>query len=84
MTTSHRRNVMHRIAQAALVASSVVLMMGCSTWDNMSGAEKGTAVGAAVGGVAGNAVIGGPVGTVGGAVAGGVVGHEVGKDRDRR
>jgi len=84
MSTSHRRKAMHRIAQAVLVASSLALAAGCSTWDNMSGAQKGTAVGAAVGGVAGNAVIGGPLGTAGGAVAGGVVGHEVGKDRDRR
>ncbi len=75
---------MHRIAQAALVASSIALVAGCSTWDSLSGAEKGTAVGAAVGGVAGNAVVGGPLGTAGGAVVGGVVGHEVGKDRDRR
>lgn len=75
---------MHRIVKAAVLASSVALMAGCSTWDNMSSAEKGTAVGAAVGGVAGNTVIGGAAGTVGGAVVGGVVGHEVGKDRDRR
>jgi len=84
MKTLKGELAMHRIAKAAVAASAIALIAGCSTWDSMSGAEKGTAVGAAVGGVAGNAVIGGPVGTVGGAVAGGVVGHEVGKDRDRR
>lgn len=75
---------MKRYVKAILVSSSLALAAGCSTWDSMSGAEKGTAIGAAAGGVAGNAVIGGPLGTVGGAVAGGVVGHEVGENRDRR
>ena len=58
----------------------VVGLSGCSTWDNMSGREKGAVVGAGVGGVAGSVLTGGSaIGTVGGAAVGGVVGHEVGK-----
>ncbi|MFP5404869.1 MAG: glycine zipper 2TM domain-containing protein [Gammaproteobacteria bacterium] len=70
---------------AMLVLSSAALVSsGCSTWDNLSSADKGTVGGAAVGGVVGNAVSGGGVlGTVGGAAVGGVVGREVGKDRGR-
>lgn len=58
----------------------LVLMAGCSTWDNMSSRQKGGVAGAGVGGVAGAAVTGGSVlGTVGGAAIGGIVGDQVGK-----
>ncbi len=63
------------LSAAALAAS------GCSTWDSMSGADKGTVGGAVVGGAAGNVLGGGVLGTVGGAAVGGVVGREVGKSR---
>ncbi|MBN9429963.1 MAG: glycine zipper 2TM domain-containing protein [Burkholderiales bacterium] len=67
-----------------LACASIALASGCSTWDRMSNAEKGTVGGAVVGGAVGNAVGGGVLGTVGGAAVGGVVGHEVGRDRDER
>src|SRR5690606_29327428 len=63
----------------AAAASAALLLAGCSTWDGMSSADKGTAVGATGGAVVGNAVGGGALGTVGGAVVGGAVGREVGK-----
>jgi osmotically inducible lipoprotein OsmB len=63
----------------ATAASAALLLGGCSTWDRMSSADKGTAVGATGGAVVGNAVGGGALGTVGGAVVGGAVGREVGK-----
>ena len=67
----------------AIVAGLVVLgAAGCSTWDGLSRAEKGTVVGAGVGGLAGSAVSGGStLGTLGGAAVGGVIGHEVGARR---
>lgn len=70
-------------ALALAGAASVALMAaGCSTWDSMSSADKGTAAGAVVGGAVGNTVGGGVLGTVGGAAVGGVVGREVGKRND--
>jgi len=87
-TCSHRdcteEFIMTKIIPAVVLVSSFALLTGCSTWDSLSGAQKGTAVGAAVGGAAGNAVIGGTAGTVGGAVVGGAVGHEMGENRDQR
>jgi osmotically inducible lipoprotein OsmB len=68
-----------RTGAFAAAASLILLATGCSTWDGMSSANKGTAVGAAGGAVVGNAVGGGALGTVGGAVVGGAVGREVGK-----
>lgn len=65
-----------------LAASTLMLASGCSTWEQMSSAEKGTAAGAVVGGAVGSASGGGVLGTVGGAAVGGVVGHEVGKRVD--
>lgn len=67
----------------AIAAGLLVLgAAGCSTWDGLSRAEKGTVVGAGVGGLAGSAVTGGSaVGTIGGAAVGGIVGHEVGERR---
>lgn len=70
---------MKAIATVAVIAA---LTTGCSTWGNMSRADKGTVIGAGAGAAVGNAVTGGGVlGTVGGAAVGGVVGREVGRDR---
>jgi osmotically inducible lipoprotein OsmB len=70
---------------AAGLAALAVGTAGCSTWDSMSGAQKGTAIGAGAGGVAGNVITGGGVlGTIGGAAAGGIIGHEVGKRQDQK
>jgi osmotically inducible lipoprotein OsmB len=64
-------------------AAALVMASGCSTWNGMSSAQKGTVVGAGTGGAVGAAVTnGGVLGTVGGAAAGGLIGHEVGKRRD--
>lgn len=69
-----------RMTALAIVASAGLgIAGGCSTWDNMSRADKGTVGGAVVGGAVGNAVGGGVLGTVGGAAVGGVVGREVAK-----
>ena len=63
---------MKAIATVAVIAA---LTTGCSTWGNMSRADKGTVIGAGAGAAVGNAVTGGGVlGTVGGAAVGGVVG----------
>jgi osmotically inducible lipoprotein OsmB len=73
-------------AGTIIVAAVAALAMasGCSTWDSMSGAQKGTVIGAGAGGAVGAAATrGGVLGTVGGAAAGGLIGHEVGKRRDR-
>ena len=76
-----KRNV--RNAALAAAATAAFAVTGCSTWDNMSSADKGTVGGAVVGGAVGNAVSGGGVlGTVGGAAVGGVVGREAGKRAD--
>lgn len=65
---------------AALVISAG--LAGCSTWDNLSRADKGAAIGAGAGAVVGNAVGGGALGTVGGAVVGGAAGRYVGREQD--
>ncbi|GAA5236808.1 glycine zipper 2TM domain-containing protein [Verticiella sediminum] len=70
------------IAKLAGVALVALAATGCSTWDSMSGRQKGAVTGAGVGGVAGAAISDGSVlGTVGGAAIGGVVGDQVGKRR---
>lgn len=56
---------------------------GCSTWDSMSNADKGTAIGAGTGAVLGNATVGGAAGMVGGAVVGGAAGRYIGKKQDK-
>lgn len=66
------------------VGFAAVMAAGCSTWDSMSKAEKGTVLGGAAGAAVGNATVGGPLGTIGGAAAGGVVGHEVGKRQEEK
>ncbi len=65
---------------AALLVSAA--LAGCSTWDNMSKRDKGTALGAGAGAVVGNAVGGGTVGTVGGAVVGGAAGRYLGREQE--
>lgn len=64
------------------VAVIAVAAAGCSTWDSMSGRQKGAVTGAGLGGVAGAVITnGGVLGTVGGAALGGVIGDQVGKRR---
>jgi osmotically inducible lipoprotein OsmB len=74
---------MHRSKLIAAVIVSAGLA-GCSTWDNMSRADKGTAIGAGAGAAVGNAVGGGALGTVGGAVVGGAAGRYVGSEQDEK
>jgi osmotically inducible lipoprotein OsmB len=67
-----------------LIASFVlsIAAAGCSTYEGMSRAEKGTVIGAGVGALGGAAVSdGGVLGTAAGAAVGGVIGNEVGKRR---
>lgn len=66
----------------AVIAVATLLASGCSTWSNLSGADKGTVIGAGAGAAVGNAAGGGVLGTVGGAAVGGVIGRQIGKDRD--
>ncbi len=69
-------------AKIAAVSVVAIAATGCSTWDSMSGRQKGAVTGAGVGGVAGAAITnGGVLGTVGGAAIGGVVGDQIGKRR---
>lgn len=70
--------------RSKLIAAVIVGagLAGCSTWDNMSRADKGTAIGAGAGAAVGNAVGGGALGTVGGAVVGGAAGRYVGREQD--
>lgn len=65
---------------AAVIVSAG--LAGCSAWDNMSRADKGTAIGAGAGAAVGNAVGGGALGTVDGAVVGGAAGRHVGREQD--
>lgn len=70
------------IAKLVIGCTLAVSVVGCGTWDGMSGRQKSTAVGAGAGGLVGAAVSGGGIlGTVGGAAIGGVVGDQVGKNR---
>lgn len=81
--SASRAGVLPRLGAAlGMVVAIGFAAAGCSTWDSMSSADKGTAAGAAVGGVVGHSVGGGVLGTVGGAAVGGVVGREVGKRQD--
>ena len=70
------------IAKASAIAVLALSAAGCSTWDSMSGRQKGAVTGAGLGGVAGAVVTnGGVLGTVGGAALGGVIGDQIGKGR---
>lgn len=64
-----------RIASGIAVFSVVA---ACSTWDDMSQPERGTAVGSASGHVAGF-VAGGPIGSAVGGAVGAAVGHQAAK-----
>ena len=62
------------------LASLAALASGCSTWDNLSRAEKGAVIGAGAGAAGGSQVgDGSALNTLGGAAVGGVIGHEVGR-----
>lgn len=67
----------------ASAVSLAILLAGCSStsWNNMSKADKGTAVGATGGAVAG-AAVGGPVGAVAGAGIGAYAGNYAGAKSD--
>jgi osmotically inducible lipoprotein OsmB len=66
-------------------AAALTVVSGCSTWDNMSNAQKGTVIGAGTGAAAGAVITdGGALGTIGGGVVGGIIGHEVGENKDDR
>ncbi|HLR78675.1 MAG TPA: glycine zipper 2TM domain-containing protein [Burkholderiaceae bacterium] len=71
-----------KIAKLTTIGTLVVVMAGCSSWDNMSRRQKSAVTGAGIGGVAGAVISGGGVlGTVGGAAIGGVVGDQIGKNQ---
>lgn len=71
-----------QISKACAVVLVAMATAGCSSWDGMSGRQKGAVTGAGLGGVAGAVITnGGVLGTVGGAAIGGVVGDQVGKGR---
>ena len=62
------------------LAGMAAVTAGCSTWDNLSRAEKGAVIGAGAGAAVGSQVgDGGALNTLGGAAVGGVIGHEVGR-----
>jgi osmotically inducible lipoprotein OsmB len=68
----------------ALIAATALFAAGCSTWDGLSGQEKGTVIGAGAGGVIGSQVVDGPLGVIGGAAVGGVIGNQIGKRQDEK
>lgn len=71
---------MNKIIRLTAVASMVMLLAGCSTWNGMSSREKKMVGGAAVGAATGAWIFDGAVlGTVGGAAVGGLVGDQLGK-----
>src|SRR5215468_10998443 len=67
-----------RIRQLAIGIAAIGLTAGCSTWDDMSQTERGTAVGSASGHAVGF-VAGGPVGSMVGGAVGAAVGHQAAK-----
>jgi len=74
---------MMKVGTISKIGAAIVLaasMVGCSSWDSMSGRQKSTVGGAAAGGLAGAVITnGGILGTVGGAALGGIIGDQVGK-----
>lgn len=71
---------MNKILRITTLASLLVLLSACSTWNGMSSREKKAVGGAAVGAVTGAWIFDGAVlGTVGGAAVGGLIGDEIGK-----
>src|SRR5215468_7822228 len=69
---------MDRLIRIAGGLVLVSLATACSTWDDMSQTERGTAVGSASGHAAGF-VAGGPIGSVVGGAVGAAVGHQAAK-----
>ena len=69
---------MHRLIRIASSIAATGLIAGCSTWDDMSQTERGTAVGSASGHAVGF-VAGGPVGSVVGGAVGAAAGHQAAK-----
>ena len=67
-----------RLMRIAGSLATFSLVAACSTWDDMSQPERGTAVGSASGHVAGF-VAGGPVGSAVGGAVGAAVGHQAAK-----
>ena len=67
-----------RIRQLAIGIAAIGLTAGCSTWDDMSQTERGTAVGSASGHAVGF-VAGGPVGSMVGGAVGAAAGHQTAK-----
>lgn len=66
-----------RVACAALAATLIIALSGCSHWSKR---DRNTAIGAGAGAI-GGAVLsdGSTLGTLGGAAVGGIIGHQVGK-----
>jgi len=60
-------------------------VVGCATWNKLSGTERGAVIGGASGAAVGNAVGGrGAGGTLLGGAAGAVGGGLIGREMDRR
>jgi len=68
----------HRLILIAGGIVAIGLVVGCSTWDDMSQTERGTAVGSASGHAVGF-VAGGPVGSMVGGAVGAAAGHQTAK-----
>ncbi len=71
---------MRSIIKSLIIISTIALLSGCATWNEMSQSEKGMVVGTGVGAVAGEAVTDTILGTAGGAAVGAFVGDEIGKN----
>ena len=82
-----KEQIMKRIVYSFLLATSMLVAAGCSTWDKFNSTEKGAVIGGGTGVAIGNVVAPGIGGTiVGGAAGAGVgalAGHEYGDDRRR-
>src|SRR5215470_20262677 len=66
------------VMRIAICIAAVSLIAGCSTWDDMSQTERGTAVGSASGHAVGF-VAGGPIGSMVGGAVGAAAGHQTAK-----
>ena len=75
-----KENPMRNYLAILSLAAVAALASGCSTWDNLSRAEKGAVIGVGAGAVVGSQLgDGSTLNTLGGAAVGGVIGHEVGR-----
>lgn len=71
---------MKTIKRCAIMATTVVMLLGLSACSGMSTRDQNTAMGAGIGAVGGAVLTGGSaIGTVGGAAVGGMIGNQVGK-----